>query len=165
MKLALEAIPEIDDGYAKISGRHYKTVHPYRMEDAEFAIIGLGSTMGTVRNTVDALREEGVKAGHVKIRVFRPFPMEDLFKAVGNVPVVGVLDRSVSFGAPGGPLYEEVKTSFYEKDDRPLIANFIYGLGGRDMSPTLIKSIIKKLELIGSKGEVDERVSYIGVRE
>ena len=165
MKQALEAIPAVDDEYAKISGRHYKTVHPYRMEDAEFAIIGLGSTMGTVRNTVDALREEGVKVGHVKLRVFRPFPMEDLFKAVGDVPVVGVLDRSVSFGAPGGPLYEEVKTSFYEKDDRPFIANFIYGLGGRDMSPTLIKSVIKKLELIGSKGEVKDRVSYIGVRE
>ena len=165
MKHALEAIPEVDAEYAKVSGRRYGMLHPYRMEDAEVAIIGLGSTMGTVRHVVDGLREEGVKAGLVKMRVFRPFPVEELLEAVGDVPVVGVLDRSASFGAPGGPLYEEVKTAFYDEDDRPLIADFIYGLGGRDTSPTLIRGIFQSLEEIGSKGEVAEKVSYVGVRE
>ena len=165
MKHALEAIPEVDAEYAKISGRRYGMLHPYRMEDAEVAIVGLGSTMGTVRHVVDGFREEGVKAGLVKMRVFRPFPVEELLEVVGDVPVVGVLDRSASFGAPGGPLYEEVKTAFYDEDDRPLIADFIYGLGGRDMSPTLIRGVFQSLEEIGSKGEVAEKVSYVGVRE
>ena len=165
MRHALEAIPEVDTEYAKISGRRYGLLHPYRMEDAEIAVIGLGSTMGTVRYVVDSLREEGVKAGLLKMRVFRPFPVEELIEAVGDVPVVGVLDRAASFGAPGGPLYEEVKTAFYDEADRPLIADYIYGLGGRDASQELIRGVFKSLEEISSMGEVAEKVSYVGVRE
>jgi len=165
MKQALDAIPEVDAEYAKVSGRRYGLIHPYRMEDAEVALVGLGSTMGTVRHVVDGLREEGVKAGLVKIRVFRPFPEEDILEAVGDVPVVGVLDKSASFGAPGGPLYEEVKTTFYDESDRPLIADYIYGLGGRDASQGLIRGIFRSLEGIRSRGEVAEKVSFVGVRE
>ncbi|MCW3992425.1 MAG: pyruvate ferredoxin oxidoreductase [Candidatus Bathyarchaeota archaeon] len=165
MKQALEAIPEVDAEYAKVSGRRYGLIHPYRMEDAEVALVGLGSTMGTVRHVVDGLREEGVKAGLVKFRVFRPFPAEDILEAVGDVPVVGVLDKSASFGAPGGPLYEEVKTTFYDESDRPLIADYIYGLGGRDASQGLIRGIFRSLEGIRSRGEVAEKVSFVGVRE
>jgi pyruvate ferredoxin oxidoreductase alpha subunit len=162
---ALKAIPEVDAEYAKVSGRRYGMLHPYRMEDAEVAVMGLGSTMGTVRYVVDELREEGVKAGLLKMRVFRPFPVEDLIEVVGDTPVVGVLDKAASFGAPGGPLYEEVKTAFYDEADRPLIADYIYGLGGRDASPKLIRGVFKSLEEIRSRGEVAEKVSYAGVRE
>ena len=162
---ALKAIPEVDAEYAKVSGRRYGMLHPYRMEDAEVAVMGLGSTMGTVRYVVDELREEGVKAGLLKMRVFRPFPVEDLIEVVGDTPVVGVLDKAASFGAPGGPLYEEVKTAFYDEADRPLIADYIYGLGGRDASPKLIRGVFKSLEEIRSRGEVAEKVSYVGVRE
>jgi pyruvate ferredoxin oxidoreductase alpha subunit len=165
MKQALEAIPEVDDEYTKASGRRYGLIHPYRMEDAEVALMGMGSTMGTVRHVVDGLREEGVKAGLLKIRVFRPFPEEDILEAVGDVPVVGVLDKSASFGAPGGPLYEEVKTTFYDEIDRPLIANYIYGLGGRDASQGLIRDIFQSLEEVRSRGEIAEKVSFMGVRE
>jgi len=162
---ALKAIPEVDAEYAKVSGRRYGMLHPYRMEDAEVAVMGLGSTMGTVRYVIDELREEGVKAGLLKMRVFRPFPVEDLIEVVGDTPVVGVLDKAASFGAPGGPLYEEVKTAFYDEADRPLIADYIYGLGGRDASPKLIRGVFKSLEEIRSRGEVAEKVSYVGVRE
>jgi len=164
MRLALKAIPEVDAEYAKISGRRYGMLHPYKMEDAEVAIIGLGSTMGTVMHVVDELRAEGVKAGMVRMRVFRPFPTEELIDIIGDVPVVGVLDKAASFGAPGGPFYEEIKTAFYDEAKRPLVADFIYGLGGRDASPTLIKGVYKSLEEIHSKGEVAEKVSYVGVR-
>jgi len=164
MKHALEAIPDVDAKYTKVSGRRYEMLDPYRMEDAEVAIMGLGSTMGTVRHVVDGLREEGVKAGMIKMRVFRPFPTEKLIEVVEDVPVVGVLDKAASFGAPGGPLYEEVKTAFYDEADRPLIADYIYGLGGRDASPTLIREVFKGLEEIRSRGEVAEKVSYMGVR-
>ncbi len=165
MKHALKVIPEVDAEYAEVSGRRYGVLHPYRMEDAEVALIGLGSTMGTVRHVVDTLRSEGVKAGLLKMRVFRPFPAEELIEAVGDVPVIGVLDKAASFGAPGGPLYEEVKTTFYDEADRPLIADYIYGLGGRDASPQLIRDIFRRLEEIRARGEVAEKVSFVGVRE
>ncbi|MFQ6054066.1 MAG: transketolase C-terminal domain-containing protein, partial [Candidatus Bathyarchaeia archaeon] len=165
MRQALRVIPEVDAEYAKVSGRRYGLLHPYRMEDAEVAVIGLGSTMGTVSYLVDILREEGVKAGMVKMRTFRPFPAEELIEAVGDTPVVGVLDKSASFGAPGGPLYEEVKTAFYDEADRPLIADYIYGLGGRDASPRLLRAIFQSLEEIKAEGEVAHKVSFMGVRE
>ena len=164
MKQALKVIPEVDAEYAKISGRDYGFLHPYRMEDAEVALLGLGSTMGTVRYVVDQLRAEGVKAGLVTMRLFRPFPMEELIETVGKVPVLGVLDKSASFGAPGGPVYLDVKAAFYDEPQKPLIANYIHGLGGRDTSPSLIRGIFDSLLDIKRKGEVSERVSYVGVR-
>ena len=165
MEQALKAIPEIDAEYAKVSGRSYGFLHPYRMEGAEVAVLGLGSTMGTVRYVVDELRSEGVKAGLIKMRVFRPFPVEELVKTVGDLPVLGVLDKAVSFGAPGGPLYEEVKSVFYDEERKPLIADFIHGLGGRDTSPSMIRGIYESLTENREKGEVPEKVSFVGVRE
>ncbi|UCH58132.1 MAG: pyruvate ferredoxin oxidoreductase [Candidatus Bathyarchaeota archaeon] len=165
MKQALKAIPEIDAEYAKISGRSYDFLHPYRMEDTEVAILGLGSTMGTVRYVVDQLREEGVKAGLVKMRVFRPFPVEELIKTVGNVPVLGVLDKAASFGAPGGPLYEEVKTTFYDQPEKPMVVDYIYGLGGRDTSPQMIRGIYENLMGVLERGSVSDRVCFVGVRQ
>ena len=164
MRQALKVIPEVDAEYAKISGRDYGFLHPYRMEDAEVALLGLGSTMGTVRYVVDQLRAEGVKAGLVTMRLFRPFPMKELIETVGKVPVLGVLDKSASFGAPGGPVYLDVKAAFYDEPQKPLIANYIHGLGGRDTSPSLIRGIFDSLLDIKRKGEVSERVSYVGVR-
>ncbi len=165
MEQALVAIPEVDAEYAKVSGREYGFIHPYMMEDAEVAVMGLGSTMGTVRHVVDQLREEGVKAGLLKLRVFRPFPSKELVKMVGDLPILGVLDKSASFGAPGGPLYEEVKTAFYDEAERPLIAGYIHGLGGRDTSPDLIRGVFESLLGVYERGEVRDKVSYVGVRQ
>jgi pyruvate ferredoxin oxidoreductase alpha subunit len=164
MKHALEAIPEVDAEYAKISGRGYGFLHPYRMEDAEVALMGIGSTMGTVRHVVDQLRSEGVKAGLIKMRVFRPFPVEALIDTVGDLPVLGILDKAASFGAPGGPLYEEVKTVFYDEARKPIIKDFIHGLGGRDTSPDLMRGIYMDLLQARDEGKVKEKVSFVGVR-
>lgn len=165
MELALKTIPMVDDEYENVSGRRYGLVETYMTEDADVVLIGLGSTMGTVRYVVDKLREDGSKVGMVKIRVFRPFPVEKLIDVLGGINVIGILDKSVSFGAPSGPLCEEVKTSFYDKPDRPIIANYIYGLGGRDASPNMIEGIFKRLNKIHSKGKLTQNVSYMGVRE
>ena len=162
---SLKVIPEIDAQYAKISGRSYGLIHPYMIDDAEVAIVGLGSTMGTVMYLVDKLREEGVKAGLVRIRSFRPFPEVELVETLRGVPVVGVLDRALSIGAPGGPLYEEVRTAFYEDSDRPLIADYIYGLGGRDASLELVGNVFKSLQRARSRGKIEEKINYMGVRE
>ncbi|MGQ9679304.1 MAG: transketolase C-terminal domain-containing protein [Candidatus Bathyarchaeia archaeon] len=165
MKRALKVIPEIDAEYAALSGRHYASIQPYMVEDAEVVMVGLGSTMGTVSHVVDRLRERGVKAGLVKVRVFRPFPKEELVETLKSIPVIGVLDRAISFGAPNGPLCEEVKTALFEEKDRPLIANYIHGLGGRDTSPMMIEEIFHRLERIKSRGRVEPMIDYIGVRE
>ncbi|MGD2200299.1 MAG: transketolase C-terminal domain-containing protein [Candidatus Bathyarchaeota archaeon] len=164
MKHALRVIPEVDAEYAKLSGRNYDFLHPYKMEDAEVALIGLGSTMGTVKYTVDQLREEGIKVGLIKMRVFRPFPIEELKKTLKDLPVLGVLDKAASFGAPGGPLYEEIKTILYDEPGRPLVVDYIHGLGGRDTSPQMIRSIYESLLEIKEKGKVTEPVNYVGVR-
>jgi len=165
MRHALNAIPEVDAEYAKISGRKYGLMHPYRMEDADVALLGLGSTMGTVRFVVDELRSDGVKAGLIDLRVYRPFPEKELIETLGDTPVLGVLDKVPIFGSPGGPLNEDVKSTFYEQVDKPLVADYIHGLGGRDASPMLLRGIFEDLIEVQEKGEVTRKVSYIGVRE
>ena len=165
MKDALKAIGSVDNEFEKITGRELKYVYPYKMEDAEVAVIGLGSAMGTVREVVDELRVEGVKAGLVKMRLFRPFPVEELKKAIGNVPVLGVMEKAYSIGGPGAPLYEEVKPALYDIPRRPLVADYINGLGGKDTSPDMIRDVFKSLQRIKEKGTVTEPVTYVGVRE
>jgi pyruvate ferredoxin oxidoreductase alpha subunit len=164
MKNAHKIIPKIESEYSQISGRKYDFLHPYRMEDAEVTIIGLGSAMGTVRHTVDLLREEGIKAGLIKMRVFRPFPSSEIIEQLKGISAVGVLDKSLSFGAPGGPLFEEVKTALYNQSERPHIANYIHGLGGRDTSPQHIRGVFENLLEIKEKGEVVTDMNFVGAR-
>lgn len=165
MDQVLRVIPEVEAAYGGISGRSYDMVEKYFMDDAEVALIGLGSTMGTVRFVVDQLRDEGVKVGMLKLRLYRPFPEEALIEALGDTHVLGVLDKTVSFGAPGGPLYEDVKSIFYKLEERPLITNYIYGLGGRDAGPQFLRSIFDSLLEIHRKGAVSSDINYVGVRE
>ena len=165
MKGTLKAIKAVDKEFEKIIGRKLEYVYPYKMDDAEVAVMGLGSAMGTVREVVDELRAEGVKAGMVKMRLFRPFPVEDLKNAIGNVPVLGVMEKAYSIGGPGAPLYEEVKTALYDLPKRPFVADYINGLGGKDTSPEMIRGVFKSLQKIKERGAVLEPVSYVGVRE
>jgi pyruvate ferredoxin oxidoreductase alpha subunit len=146
-------------------GRKLEYVYPYKMDDAEVAVIGMGSMMGTVREVVDELRAEGVKAGMVKLRLFRPFPLDEVVKAISKVPALGVMEKAYSIGGPGAPLYMEVKTALYDQPKKPLVADYINGLGGKDTSPEMIRDIFKSLQKIKEKGSVAEPVSYIGVRE
>jgi pyruvate ferredoxin oxidoreductase alpha subunit len=165
MKGTLKSIKTVDKEFEKITGRKLEYVYPYKMEDAEVAVVGLGSAMGTVREVVDELRAEGVKAGMVKMRLFRPFPAEELKKALGNVPVLGVMEKAYSIGGPGAPLYIEIKTVLYDAPKRPLVTDYINGLGGKDTSPEMIRGIFKSLQKIKEKGAVVEPVTYVGVRE
>jgi pyruvate ferredoxin oxidoreductase alpha subunit len=165
MNGTLKAIKTVDREFEKVTGRRLEYVYPYKMEDAEVAVVGLGSMMGTIREVVDELRAEGVKAGMIKMRLFRPFPAEELKKAIGDVPVLGVVEKAYSIGGPGAPLYEEIKTTLYDSPKRPLVADYISGLGGKDTSPDMIRGIFKSLQRIKEKGSVAEPVSYVGVRE
>ena len=161
---ALEVVKEVDREWAELSGREYKIVEPYLMEDAEAAIIGIGSATGTVRHVVDELREEGKKVGMIKLRLFRPFPVHDLKNAIGDVPVIGVMEKCISFGAAGSPIMMEMMTGYYHDEEKPLMANYVVGLGGRDVSPDMIREIYDDLLKIKSEGKVTKTMNYVGVR-
>jgi pyruvate ferredoxin oxidoreductase alpha subunit len=164
MEEALKYITDIDKEWAEVSGRNYDYVEPYMMEDAEVALIGMGSMVGTIRYVVDELREEGIKAGMVKLRLFRPFPAEAIKNAVGKLPVLGVMEKCLSFGAPASPLMEELMTSYYHDKEKPMMKNYVVGLGGRDVSPDMIKQAYKDMQKIKETGKVDKLLTTIGVR-
>jgi pyruvate ferredoxin oxidoreductase alpha subunit len=146
MDRSLQVIQDVADEYGELSGRRYGLLDPYRLEDAEIAIVVIGSTAGTTRMVVDKLRARGVKAGMVRVRVFRPFPHAAFAKALESVKVVGVMDRADSFGAQGGPVFLEMRSALYDTDPRPQILPFIYGLGGRDIFPDDIEQAFAVLE-------------------
>jgi pyruvate ferredoxin oxidoreductase alpha subunit len=165
MEKALPVIENVGKEYGRTSGRTYGLVDPYRLGDAEIAVVGLGSTMGTAKAVVEQLRSEGLKAGLLRIRAFRPFPAEEIVNALSHVKSVGILDRAMSFGALGGPLFNEVRNVFYDESRKPLISDHIYGLGGRDMSMELLGKVFRSLKEDKEAGRVLEPVRYVGLRE
>ena len=135
------------------------------MEDAELAIVLMGSSAGTAKAAVDELRESGVKAGLIKIRVFRPFPGEELAEALKNCKAVAVLDKSEGFSACGGPLFAETASACINLTKRPKMVDIVYGLGGRDFTVTQAKRVFARLEKIVSTGEVGPLYSHMGQRD
>jgi pyruvate ferredoxin oxidoreductase alpha subunit len=166
MDRSFQVITDVADEYAELTGRKYGLLEPYRLEDAEIAIVVVGSTAGTTRMVVDKLRARGVKAGMVRVRVFRPFPAEAYAKALEHVKVVGVMDRADSFGAQGGPVFLEVRAALYDNDPRPQVLPFIYGLGGRDIFPDNIEQAFAVLEDAAKSGKrMSTERRYLNLRE
>ena len=167
MKKAYEVIRQVHEEYAELSGRRYGNglVEPYRLEDAEIAVVCIGSTAGTVKTVVDELRGKGVKAGLLRIRVFRPLPVQDIIQWLSDKKAVGVMDRACSFGGNGGPLFHEIRHALYDLPNRPPVTNYIYGLGGRDTSPHLIHKVYQDLQRIAETAQVEQFVNFIGLRE
>ena len=116
----------------------------YRTEDAEIALVTMGSMGETAEIAVDELRKQGVKAGLLKIKLWRPFPFDDLKKAVKGIKVLAVTDRAVSFGGPGGPVFSEIRSALYDEPNRPTIVNYIIGLGGRDVQVEDFIEMVKR---------------------
>jgi len=154
-------ILEVADEFAKKTGRKYGLFDEYKLADAEIAMVALGSTCGTAKVVIDELRAKGIKAGMLKIRVFRPFPAEKIAEALAKIPAVAVLDRSDSLNAQGGPVFTEIRSALYDKAKKPKIINYIYGLGGRDIMLTDIRSIFSDLQSVDKQ----KLVNYLGVRE
>jgi pyruvate ferredoxin oxidoreductase alpha subunit len=164
MKEALSVIKEIGKEFGEKYGRHYDLLEKYKLDDAETAIICLGSTAGTAKDVVDALRAKGQKVGLIKIRVFRPFPVEDIAAALANIKVAAILDRSDSLNGFGGPVFTEVCSSLFNSTHKPKIINYIYGLGGRDIDLHMIESVYARLEGIKDGKDIGPIVDYLGVR-
>ena len=165
MKSAGERILSVAEAFEKISGRKYGFFEEYRLEDAEMAVVVIGSSAGTGKDAVDQLRAAGVKAGLLKIRVFRPFPMAEVAAALSGVKAVAVMDKSEGFSACGGPLFAEVRSSLYDLADRPKCVNYVYGLGGRDVTVGTYETIFGELAEILRTGDVGQVYRHIGQRE
>jgi len=167
MKNALDVIKQVHEEYAQMSGRRYGNglLDAYHIDDAEIVIVCLGSTAGTVKTVVDELRASDVKAGLLRIRTFRPLPVKEIVEALENVKAVAVMDRCMSFGGNGGPVYHEVRHVLYDANKHPYIVNYIYGLGGRDTSPSQIRRIYEDLEKILQTRSVENPIQYVGLRE
>lgn len=166
MKVTPQIIQEVHEEFFQISGRKYGNglIDAYHLEDADIATVCVGSTAGTTKTVVDRLRKEGVKAGLLRLRTFRPLPLTDIVKTMENVKAVAVMDRSNSFGGHGGPIYHEIRHSLYDSPTHPQVVNYIYGLGGRDMPPAIILNIYKDLQEILKTKRVKRDVQFAGVR-
>jgi len=167
MKNAFKVIQQVHDEYAQLSGRSYgdSLLEKYKLEDAEIAVVCVGSTAGTVKTVVDELRTEGVKAGLLRIRTYRPFPAEEIARSLARVKAVAIMDRSMRFGGNGGALFSEVCHALYDLSTRPYAANYVYGLGGRDTDSKQIRKIYEDLQRIVQTKHVDEPIKYVGLRE
>jgi len=162
---ARDAILKIAGEFERLSGRSYGYFECYAMDDAEIAVLSLGSSAGTVRTIVEELRKKGIKAGSVKLRVFRPFPAKELAEVLSPVKALAVLDRCDSFGAVGGPVFSEVCSCLYDLPRRPSVVSYIYGLGGRDLGLDRVEKVFDDLSRIVKTGRVDEPVTFLTVRE
>lgn len=165
MKAAKARILEVAEAYEKVSGRKYGFFEEYRMEDAETAVVVIGSSAGTGKDAVDKLREQGRKAGLIKLRVFRPFPMKELAAALSKVKAVAVMDKSEGFSACGGPVFAETRSALYDLPERPMAVNYVYGLGGRDVTIGTFETIYDALDQMVESGQTGEIYRHIGVRD
>jgi len=143
----------------------YDFFESYKLDDAEVAIIVLGSTAGSVRVMVDEYRAKGVKAGMLKLRMFRPFPAEEIKAALQNVKAIAVMDRSIAFGGDGGPVHIEVKSAFYGVDKAPAMFNYIYGLGGKPIDLPHIAQVFDDMTGFLKTGKADRKVGFLNLRE
>ncbi|RLG60741.1 pyruvate ferredoxin oxidoreductase [Candidatus Geothermarchaeota archaeon] len=169
IKKALSVIKRVNEEFSELSGRRYGNglVEEYKLEDAEVAIVNMGSAAGTTKYVVDKLRKRGLKVGLLRIRTFRPFPADDIVKILSDLKAVAVMDRSMSFGALGGQLFIEIRNALYDLKNRPLVINYIYGLGGRDVPAKDIKKVFEETSEIAKRGFVkkNELIRFLGLRE
>lgn len=164
MKNAKKVAMEVMDEFAKMSGRQYGLFEEYRLEDAEYAIVIIGSAAGTAKDAIDRLREEGRKVGMLKIRFFRPFPGEEIAKALAKVKVIGLMDRAESFSTHGGPLGSETLAALHRAGNTAKTVEYMYGLGGRDIKVEDFWQIFDELEEVDN-GKTVDGYQYIGLRK
>ena len=165
MKNAKKVIEEVSREFEQMTGRKYNFFEEYKLDDAEIAIVCMNSTAGTTKYVVDELRAKGIKAGLLKIRMFRPFPTEEIAKALSHLKAIAVLDKSDSLNAAGGALFEDIVSSMYVAGNNVPTVNYIYGIGGRDTKSNDIESVYNDLEEIVKTGNIGNPYRYLGLRK
>ncbi len=150
--------------FGDLFGRYYEPIGTYKADDAEIIFITMGSITETCMSAVDQMRQDGKKVGIAYIRLWRPFPFDELIEAVTKADALVVIDRAISHGGPGGPLASEIKSALYHQAQRPFVNSFIAGLGGRDITINVFKEMVEKTEKTMKKG-VEPGYEFIGVKE
>ncbi|MDI6891687.1 MAG: pyruvate ferredoxin oxidoreductase [Actinomycetota bacterium] len=159
-----KVVLDVADEFKRISGREYGCFEPYRLDDAEVALVVLNSAAGTSKCVVDAMREEGYPVGILKLRVFRPFLARELSEALKHLKAVAILERATSPGS-FGPLYAEIRSALYDLEARPKMVNLIYGLGGREFRPEHAKEAFGVCLKVAQTKRVEKPLGYLGLKE
>ena len=159
-----ETIYKAWDEFEKIFGRRYKPIESYKTDGAETLMLTMGSYTQTAEITIDELRDKGEKVGLLSLRLWRPFPFDELKKAVKGIKKLIILDRCISYGGPTGPVASEVRSALYDMPDKPKIASFISGLGGRDMHPEHFHEMYEKGLKLADEGQKEPSHIMLGVR-
>jgi pyruvate ferredoxin oxidoreductase alpha subunit len=165
LKETPKVIEEVAREYQALTGRRYRFIETYGLEDAEAAILCLGSTAGTAKTVAKDLRSKGKNVGVIKPSVYRPFPTEEIIEAVEHLKALAVLDRACSFGAPYGALCSDIIGALYKNGKELDVFNVVYGLGGRDMTPFDVEAVFDETLEVAETGVVKEPLKFIGVRE
>ena len=163
---AKQVILDVAAEYEKISGRKYGFFEEYRLEDADYAIVAIGAACGTTKDAIDELRAKGIKAGLLKVRVFRPFPGAEMAEALKNCKAIAIMDRCESYSANGGPLAAELSAALFKAKSTAEVLKIVYGLNGRDFTVEDAKKLYEDLADIAAHGNHEtEEYRYIGLRD
>ena len=163
---AKQVILDVAAEYEKISGRKYGFFEEYRLEDADYAIVAIGSACGTTKDAIDELRAKGIKAGLLKVRVVRPFPGAEMAEALKNCKAIAIMDRCESYSANGGPLAAELSAALFKAKSTAEVLKIVYGLNGRDFTVEDAKKLYEDLADIAAHGNHEtEEYRYIGLRD
>ncbi len=164
MNEAMDVVRAVSREYGEMSGRGYGLVEAYRMEDAEVAVIMMGSATGTVRTVVDELRADGVRAGVLRLRLLRPFPAEDVIAALSGVRAAAVLERSISYGAATNALHMEIATALASQGSPVRLESWCYGVGGRNTTPAQFRHVFEELSR-SERAPAPLGLKYVDLRE
>ena len=165
MRNAKKVILEVAKEFEKMTGRKYDLFEEYRLDDAEIAVVCMNSTAGTTKDVVDSLREKGIKAGMLKVRVFRPFPAEEIAKSLSHLKAVAVLDKADSLNGAGGALFEDVVSGMYVNGNNVKALSYVYGIGGRDTTTKEIEQVYTDLQEVADSEKVENPYRYLGLRK
>lgn len=165
MENAKQVILDVAKDFEKISGRKYGLIEEYKMDDAEYAMVIIGSAAGTAKEAIDQMRAEGEKVGLIKIRSFRPFPGAEIAASLKKCKAVAVMDRSEAFSTNGGPVGAETMQAMYTAGCTAKAINIMYGIGGRDVTVEDMKGVYTTLMEIAETGETGPTYRYMGLRD
>lgn len=160
-----QIIKEVSEEFYKLTGRKYELYEKYMLDDAEIAITVLNSTAGTVKDTIDLLRQKGIKAGLLKPRVFRPLPYTEITNEFKNLKALAVMDKADSVNGYSGPLFSEITSSMYTNKLNVPTVNYIFGLGGRDVKTDDILKVFNDLQDISKNKNIGNQTRYLGLLE
>ena len=164
MRNAKKVVKEVSEEFEKLTGRKYSFFEEYKLDDAEIAIVCMNSTAGTAKYVVDSLRGKGVKAGLLKIRMFRPFPACEVAEALSHLKAVAVMDKADSVNGVGGALFEDVTSAMYVNKKQVPMLSYVYGIGGRDTTSYDIESVFNDLQKVAETENIENPYRYVGVR-